>query len=138
MECATFLEVPQVQPGSSKRTLLPMVLFQNIAPGPSNSLLHIAIKNNQQPVWYFNDKISLLVLFMEDGRMERATFLETWKSIPDSNEVSRDIPAKIPKGIPYLIELTAVIGVPVIVILGLKCALKTPSPEMAPLLFEAL
>ncbi|GJW82115.1 beta-adaptin-like protein C [Tanacetum coccineum] len=163
------LQVPQVQPGTSERTLLPMVLFQNIAPGPPNSLLQIAVKNNQQPVWYFNDKISLLVLFMEDGRMERATFLETWKSIPDSNEVSRDIPgvlinnvdttieqlsssnmffiakrknasqdvlylsAKIPKGIPFLIELTAVIGVP-----GLKCAVKTPSPEMAPLFFEAL
>ncbi|PWA95092.1 AP-1 complex subunit beta-1 [Artemisia annua] len=163
------LQVPQLQPGTSESTLLPMVLFQNIAPGPPNSLLQIAVKNNQQPVWYFNDKISLHVLFMEDGRMERATFLETWKSIPDSNEVSKDIPgivinnvdttieqlsssnmffiakrknanqdvlylsAKIPKGIPFLIELTAVIGVP-----GLKCAVKTPSPEMAPLFFEAL
>lgn len=41
--------------------------------------------------------------------------------------------AKIPKGIPFLIELTAVIGVP-----GVKCAIKSPSPEMAPLFFEAL
>lgn len=95
--------------------------------------------------------------------------LQTWKSLPDSNEVSRDIPsivinnvdaaleqlgssnmffiakrkngnqevlylsAKIPKGIPFLIELTAVMGIP-----GLKCAIKSPSPEMAPLFFEAL
>ncbi|KAI3706988.1 hypothetical protein L6452_25130 [Arctium lappa] len=163
------LQLPQVQPGTSERTLLPMVLFQNIAPGPPNSLLQVAVKNNQQPVWYFNDKISLLVLFSEDGRMERTAFLETWKSLPDSNEVSRDMPgivinnvdatieqlapsnmffiakrknanqdvlylsAKIPRGIPFLIELTAVIGVP-----GLKCAIKTPNPEMAPLFFEAL
>ncbi|KAF5806166.1 putative coatomer/calthrin adaptor appendage subdomain, TBP domain superfamily [Helianthus annuus] len=146
------LQVPQVQPGTSERTLLPMVLFQNIAPGPPNSVLQVAVKNNQQPVWYFNDKISLLVLFTEEGRMERTAFLETWKSLPDSNEVSKDIPsivindidatierlsssnmffiakrkngnqdvlylsAKIPRGIPFLIELTTVVGVP-----GLKC-----------------
>lgn len=56
-----------------------MVLFQNVAPGPPNTLLQVAVKNNQQPVWYFNDKISLLVLFSEDGRMERGSFLEVNK-----------------------------------------------------------
>ncbi|KAL6986286.1 hypothetical protein U1Q18_019654 [Sarracenia purpurea var. burkii] len=163
------LQVPQLQPGTSARTLLPMVLFQNVAPGPPSTLLQVAVKNNQQPVWYFNDKIPLLAFFSEDGRMERATFLETWKSLPDSNEVLNDFPdiivnnveatldrlvasnmffiakrkhanqevlylsAKIPRGIPFLIELTAVIGVP-----GLKCAVKTPSPEIAPLFFEAI
>ncbi|KAL0371842.1 UNVERIFIED_CONTAM: Beta-adaptin-like protein C [Sesamum calycinum] len=163
------LQVPQLQPGSSASTLLPMVLFQNISPGPPSTLLQVAVKNSQQPVWYFNDKLPLNVLFSEDGRMERSTFLETWKSLPDSNEVSRDFPAivinsveatldqlaafnmffiakrkhsnqdvlylsaKIPRGIPFLIELTAAIGVP-----GLKCALKTPNPEFAPLFFEAV
>ncbi|CAL5442593.1 unnamed protein product [Camellia sinensis] len=163
------LEVPHLLPGTSARTLLPMVLFQNVASGPPNTLLQVAVKNNQQPVWYFSDKVSLLVFFTEDGRMERATFLETWKSLPDSNEVSKDFPgivmnsveatldrlaasnmffiakrkhadqevlylsAKIPRGFPFLIELTAVIGVP-----GLKCAIKTPSPEMAPLFFESI
>ncbi|KAK9698559.1 hypothetical protein RND81_08G113200 [Saponaria officinalis] len=163
------LQVPQLLPGTTARTLLPMVLFQNVAPGPPNTLLQVAVKNNQQPVWYFNDKISLHVLFTEDGRMERTMFLETWKSLPDSNEVLRDFPghvvnsveatldklaganmffiakrknanqevvylsAKIPKGIPFLIELTAAIGIP-----GIKCAIKTPSPEIAPLFFEAL
>lgn len=57
-------------------TLLPMVLFQNLSPGPPNSLLQVAVKNNQQPVWYFNDKISFNVFFTEDGKMERSTFLE--------------------------------------------------------------
>ncbi|KAF3662554.1 putative UDP-glucose 6-dehydrogenase-like isoform 1 [Capsicum annuum] len=41
--------------------------------------------------------------------------------------------AKIPRGIPFLIELTIVIGIP-----GVKCTMKTPSPEMAPLFFEAM
>ncbi|XP_057775861.1 beta-adaptin-like protein C [Salvia miltiorrhiza] len=163
------MQVPPIQPGTSASTLLPMVLFQNVSPGPPSSLLQVAVKNNQQPVWYFNDKIPLSVLFAEDGRMERSSFLETWKSLPDSNEISKDFPtvvmtsveatldrlaasnmffiakrkhsnqdvlylsAKIPRGIPFLIELTAAVGVP-----GLKCAIKTTGPEMAPLFFEAI
>ena len=95
--------------------------------------------------------------------------MQTWKSLPDSNEVSKDFPglvvnsveatidrvaasnmffiakrrhanqevlylsAKIPRGIPFLIEITAVIGIP-----GVKCAVKTPNPELAPLFFESI
>ncbi|XP_077226962.1 beta-adaptin-like protein C [Tasmannia lanceolata] len=163
------LQVPQLQPGTSATTLLPMSVFQNLSPGPPNTLLQVAVKNNQQPVWYFNDKISLQVFFSEDGRMERASFLETWKSLPDSNEITKDLPslvinsieatvehlaasnvffiakrrnmdqevmylsAKLPRSIPFLIELTTVLGIP-----GIKCAIKTPSPEMAPLFFESV
>jgi hypothetical protein len=53
-----------------------MTLFQNLAPGPPNSVLQVAVKNNQQPVWYFTDKVPLQALFLEDGKMERGTFLE--------------------------------------------------------------
>ncbi|KAM7251741.1 hypothetical protein ACFE04_023624 [Oxalis oulophora] len=163
------LQVAPLQPGSLSRTLLPMVLFQNLSVGPPSSVLQIAVKNNQQPVWYFSDKMSLHVLFTEDGRMERASFLETWRSLPDSNEVLKEFPtivinnveatvdhlatsnmffiakrkhanqdvfyfsAKIPRGIPFLIEFTTVIGNP-----GVRCAFKSPNPEMAPLFFEAI
>ncbi|KAK7253093.1 hypothetical protein RIF29_37523 [Crotalaria pallida] len=163
------LQVQQIQPGTSASTLLPMVMFQNLSQGPPSSLLQVAVKNNQQPVLYFNDKFSLHVFFSEDGRMERSSFLETWRSLPDSNEVSKDFPtivlgsvdatldrlavsnmffiakrrnanqdvfyfsAKLPRGIPFLIELTTVIGNP-----GVKCAIKTPSPEMSALFFEAV
>nr|CAD1828363.1 unnamed protein product [Ananas comosus var. bracteatus] len=163
------LQVPPLQPGASARTLLPMILFQNVSTGPPSSLLQVAVKNNQQPVWYFNDKISLHAFFVEDGRMERANFLETWKNLPDANEVTKDLPnavinsvdatiehltasnvffvakrrnaskdllylsTKIPRGIPFLIELTTTVGIP-----GVKCAVKTPSPELAPLFFEAM
>uniref|UniRef100_A0A9I9CM22 Beta-adaptin-like protein n=1 Tax=Cucumis melo TaxID=3656 RepID=A0A9I9CM22_CUCME len=163
------LQVQPLQPGSAVNTLLPMVVFQNMSQGPPSSLLQVAVKNNQQQVWYFNDKIPMHIFFTDDGRMERANFLETWRSLPDSNEVSKDFPAivltnveavlerlaatnmffiakrkhanqdvfyfstKIPRGIPFLIELTTVIGSP-----GLKCAIKTPNIDMAPLFFEAL
>ncbi|XP_020215040.1 beta-adaptin-like protein C [Cajanus cajan] len=169
LAAAGTLQVPQVQPGTSVRTLLPMVMFQNMSQGPPSSVLQVAVKNSQQPVWYFNDKISFHVFFTEDGRMERPTFLETWRSLPDSNEVSRDFPgivigsvdatldrlaaanvffiakrknanqdvfylsAKIPRGIPLLIELTTVVGSP-----GVKCAIKTPSSELSPFFFEAI
>lgn len=71
-----MIKVPPLQPGASARTLLQMVPFQNISPGAPNSTLQVAVKNNQQPVWYFNDKIPLHVFFVEDGKMERASFLE--------------------------------------------------------------
>ncbi|XP_068665022.1 beta-adaptin-like protein B [Aristolochia californica] len=163
------LQVPELLPGSSARTLLPMVMFQNFSPGPPSILLQVAVKNNQQPVWYFSDKISLPVFFTEDGKMERANFLETWKSLPDSNEITKDFPnhviksmdvtienlieanvffiakrrnmnqevlylsAKDPRGTPFLIEITAIVGTP-----GVKCAVKTPNPDMAPLFFEGV
>ncbi|EMS58764.1 Beta-adaptin-like protein C [Triticum urartu] len=163
------LQVPPLQPGSSARTLLAMVFSQNVSPGAPNLLLQVAVKNNQQPVWYFSDKGSLHVFFGEDGKMERTSFLEAWKSLPDDNEFSKEYPnsvissidatvehlaasnvffiakrknanmdvlylsAKIPRGIPFLIELTAAVGVP-----GAKCAVKTPNREFVPLFFEAM
>lgn len=169
------LQVPSLLPGTTANTLLPMVIFQNLSAGPPSSVLQVAVKNNQQPVWYFTDKIPLQVLFVEEGKMERSTFLETWKALPDSHEVAKDLPTalisnvdatieklsasnlfyiarrllkdtsqdvlylsgKIPyvggKFISFLVELTALVGSP-----GVKCAVKTPSPEMASLFFEAI
>lgn len=51
----------------------------------------------------------------------------------NANQEVLYLSAKIPRAIPFLIELTTVVGV-----LGLKCAIKTPNPEMASLFFEAL
>ncbi|KAH7280226.1 hypothetical protein KP509_37G056900 [Ceratopteris richardii] len=169
------LQVPSLLPGTKADTLLPMLLFQNLSVGPPSSVLQVAVKNHQQPVWYFTDKIPLQALFLEDGKMERGSFLETWKALPDSHEVTRDLPTalissvdatveklsssnlfyiarrmlkdtnqdvlylscKVPyvsgKSIPFLVELTALVGSP-----GVKCAVKTPSPEMSPLLFDAI
>lgn len=94
---------------------------------------------------------------------------QTWRSLPDSNEVQREFPgititsvdstidlltafnmffiakrkngnqdviylsAKVPGDVPLLIELTAMVGQP-----GLKCAVKIPTPEIAPIFFEAV
>nr|GFB49983.1 beta-adaptin-like protein B [Tanacetum cinerariifolium] len=161
-------EVPQMQPETTERTLLPMVMFQNIARGPPNSLLHVAIKNNQQPVWYFTDDVSMLVLFMvEDVKMECGTFLN--RSLPDSKEVSKDIPdilinsvdetierlpssnmffiAKRKKEKQHVLYISARVhnGFPLLIeltlILGspsLKCAIKSSKSDTSALVFKAL
>ena len=51
---------------------------------PLNTL-QVAIKNNLK-VFYFSTKIPMEVLFAPDGKMERNTFLATWKDIPPQNE----------------------------------------------------
>ncbi|CAI5470790.1 unnamed protein product [Closterium sp. Yama58-4] len=168
---AGVLPVPPLQPGASATADLPLTLFQNVSPPPPSSVLQVAVKNNQQPVWYFTDKIRVQAFFTEEGRMERGVFLETWKALPDSNEVSRDLSgitisnidsvseklasnnvffvakrhlkdtnqnilylsAKLAPSIPILLEITFLLGVS-----GTKCAIKTPSPEWAPLVFEAV
>lgn len=152
------MQVPVLQPGSSTSTLLPMVLFQNVSEGPPNSVLQVAVKNNQQPVWYFTDKIPLQALFVEDGRMERGAFLEvipvhlhfvgvvqmsiwvivqhevyctaiscsvfllhskgvsyvgtsllyqTWKALPDSHEVAKELPNALITSVEITLEKLA-------------------------------
>ncbi|KAE8698129.1 UDP-glucose 4-epimerase family protein [Hibiscus syriacus] len=120
-----------------------LLVVKNLSAGPPDSLLQVAV--NQQPVWYFNDKILLHVFFVEDGRMERTSFLETWSSIPDSNEVQKEFQALCEAQKrqsrcvlllcqdPSRYKLTTVTGSP-----GVKCAIKTPNPEMAPMFFESI
>eukprot|EP00494_Astrolonche_serrata_P002597 UN02603 len=81
-----------------------MVFSQNVSPGAPNSLLQVAVKNNQQPVWYFSDKGSLHVFFGEDGKMERTSFLEAWKSLPDDNEYSKEYPNSVISSIDATVE----------------------------------
>lgn len=95
--------------------------------------------------------------------------LQTWKSLPDANEITKDLPgvvvrnldatidhlassnmffiakrknvnkdllylsAKTPRNILFLVELTVLVGTP-----GIRCAIKTPSPEMAVMFFETM
>ena len=96
---------------------------------------------------------------------------QTWKSLPDTNEISKDLPSsiisdpealqrrlaasnvffvakrvlkdtsqlvfylslKLAPAIPVLLELTFLPNT-----MGVKAAIKTPSPEWGPLLFDAL
>ena len=50
----------------------------------------VAIKNNVD-VFYFSCVVSMHVLFVEDGEMDKRVFLATWKDIAASNEVQYEI-----------------------------------------------
>ncbi|KAM9371656.1 AP-1 complex subunit beta-1 isoform 7-T7 [Phaethornis superciliosus] len=56
---------------------------------PLNNL-QVAVKNNID-VFYFSTLYPLHILFVEDGKMERRTFLATWKDIPNENEAQFQI-----------------------------------------------
>ena len=55
----------------------------------------VAIRNQQQGVFYFNDKIPLTALLLEDGRIEPAAFVNMWKNLPEANESQKELPISI-------------------------------------------
>jgi len=55
----------------------------------------VAIRNQQQGVFYFNDQIPLTALLLEDGRIEPAAFVQTWKNLPEANESQKELPISI-------------------------------------------
>ena len=65
--------------------------------GAGLHILHmqVAIRNNQQGVFYFNDQIPLTALMQEDGRIEPAAFVQTWKNLPTANETQKELPISI-------------------------------------------
>ena len=55
---------------------------------PANPQVQVAIKNMQTgSVFYFAANFNFEALFSSDGQMERSSFIETWKSIDDRNEL---------------------------------------------------
>jgi hypothetical protein len=52
--------------------------------------LQIAIKNNID-VFYLNALVPIYVYFVNDGEMDKMTFVQTWQDIPESNEVKHQL-----------------------------------------------
>ena len=52
--------------------------------------LQIAVKNNID-VFYFNALVPIHVFFVNDGDMDKMTFVQTWQDIPESNEVKHQL-----------------------------------------------
>ena len=57
--------------------------------------MQVAIRNTQQGVFYFNDQIPVTALLQEDGRIEPAAFVQTWKNLPEANETQKELPISI-------------------------------------------
>ena len=52
--------------------------------------LQIAVKNNVD-VFYFNILVPIYVYFVNDGEMDKMSFVQTWQDIPESNEVKHQL-----------------------------------------------
>jgi AP-1 complex subunit beta-1 len=52
--------------------------------------LQIAIKNNLD-IFYLNSIVPIYVYFLNDGEMDKMTFLQTWQDIPEINEVKHQL-----------------------------------------------
>ncbi len=57
--------------------------------------IQVAIRNTQQGVFYFTDQIPLTALMVEDGRIEPAAFVQSWKNLPEANESQKELPISI-------------------------------------------
>ena len=57
--------------------------------------LQVAIRNNQLGVAYFNDTLPLPAILVEDGKIEGSVFVGSWKSLPEANEVTQQLPINI-------------------------------------------
>ncbi len=87
---ATNLQITLLQPNQTSPTTF--VLNTN---GPVQKMapinnLQIAIKNNID-VFYFTALVPMHVYFAEDGEIDKRLFLNTWKEIPEQNEMQFQI-----------------------------------------------
>lgn len=84
---------PPISAGSSGNAAVELVVTPNmLAPvqgdQPANPQVQVAIKNMAAGnVFYFAANFNLDALFSSDGTMERSSFIESWKSIDDRNEL---------------------------------------------------
>ena len=89
---------PPVLPGSSGTIQCPLAANPNLlappAPGqPASPVIQAAIKNMQTGgVFYFSANLPLESTFTPDGALERSTFINSWKSIPSTNEIYSTVP----------------------------------------------
>ncbi|NXP62248.1 AP1B1 protein, partial [Chloropsis cyanopogon] len=77
-------------PNQSVEISLPLNTVGSVMKMEPLNNLQVAVKNNID-VFYFSTLYPLHILFVEDGKMERQTFLSTWKDIPNENETQFQI-----------------------------------------------
>jgi hypothetical protein len=72
-----------VAPNTPTHAVLPLSFTAGaVSPGAVIVTLQMAIKNRQQPVWYFADNVPLPELFLPTGSLERDTYLQVREILP--------------------------------------------------------
>lgn len=74
---------------------LPLILTNRYISQPPYTVVQVAIKTAQLGVFYYTDAVPLEALFLESGRIEAGVFVSSWKSIPDANEATKQLPLGI-------------------------------------------
>jgi AP-1 complex subunit beta-1 len=90
--CASQLQLPVVQPNQSIPTTTPLNTNGPIMKMSPITNLQVAIKNNID-VFYFSVVVPAHVYFVEDGEIDKRLFLNTWKEIPEQNEIQYQLSA---------------------------------------------
>eukprot|EP01095_Lingulamoeba_sp_RSL-Kostka_P012820 TRINITY_DN514_c1_g1_i2.p1 TRINITY_DN514_c1_g1~~TRINITY_DN514_c1_g1_i2.p1 ORF type:complete len:220 (-),score=73.54 TRINITY_DN514_c1_g1_i2:211-870(-) len=83
------IDVASLNPGQSYTGSV-LLCFDGPAPDKITPFLHIALKNNVK-VHFFRDIIPFKLLFSQDGLLEKRDFLTQWKSLPKSEEFTRNV-----------------------------------------------
>jgi hypothetical protein len=79
----TAINIPSIGSGQSVET--EVALITEGEPAPTLGPIQMAMKNNVD-VFYFAADCPLHILFTADGALEKMTYLQTWKNIPDTHE----------------------------------------------------
>eukprot|EP00002_Diphylleia_rotans_P039970 TRINITY_DN9390_c0_g1_i2.p1 TRINITY_DN9390_c0_g1~~TRINITY_DN9390_c0_g1_i2.p1 ORF type:complete len:512 (+),score=109.82 TRINITY_DN9390_c0_g1_i2:231-1766(+) len=85
---ATPLNLPSLMPGQRSDVQLPLSTNgQNSGVNPPSPNVQMAIKNSSG-IYYFQLQMPLHIMYLENGRAEKTTFLSLWRSTPDHEERS--------------------------------------------------
>jgi len=90
---AAPLQVPSpLYAGQSANVIVPLELNgpEVKQTDPSLPFLQIALKNNVK-VYYFHDILPYKLVLQSSGAVEKGEFLGLWRSLPETNEVSKEI-----------------------------------------------
>jgi hypothetical protein len=82
----TQLQITMLQPNQSQATIMVLNTSGPVMKMQPINNLQIAIKNNID-VAYFSAQLPMHVFFVEDGEIDKKLFLNTWKEIPEQNEM---------------------------------------------------
>jgi AP-1 complex subunit beta-1 len=90
--CASQLQLPVLQPNQLQLTVMALNTNGPIMKMTPITNLQVAIKNNID-VFYYSVVVPMHVFFVEDGEIDKRLFLNTWKEIPEQNEIQYQVPA---------------------------------------------
>jgi len=84
-----------IPPGGSARYSLPLKHSSDAKDhGGAPGVVQMAIKSDLS-VAYFQDSPEAYVLFDDNGRLERKSYIDLWKAIAQQNEIPREVPNRV-------------------------------------------